>query len=308
MKILKPNFWVKKVNLISIILFPITILLTTALIIKRKLSIPKKFKIPIICVGNIFVGGTGKTPLSLEIAKKIKDKKKAVIIRKFYKNHNDEHKLINQYANLILKNSRVKAVEQAIKQGFEVAILDDGFQDYSLEKDLSILCFNSKQLIGNGLTLPSGPLRENLSSIRRAQLVVINGSKNEKFEKKLKNVSTNIKIFYSNYIPVNLNEIKNKKILAFAGIGNPENFFDILKTNDVQLEKSLTFPDHYEFQISELKEIFEYAEKNELQTLTTEKDYHRIKHLGFKNLEYLKVELKIDKENEFINEISKIYD
>ena len=306
MKILKPKFWQSnKISFFAIILFPFTFLFSFALLIKRKLSISNKFKIPIICVGNIFVGGTGKTPLSIEIAKSMRGKKKSVIIKKFYKNHIDEHNLIKHHSNLILGVNRKRAVEQAEELNYDLAILDDGFQDYSLKKDLNILCFNSNQLIGNGFTLPSGPLRENLNSVKRAEIIIINGDKNEKFERKLLKVSKNIKIFYTKYIPVDLDKLENKKILAFAGIGNPENFFDLLAKNGIEVEKNLTFPDHYNYQKSEIQKIIDYAKDKDLKALTTEKDYYRLKELGFSNVEYLKVKLKIEKEDEFFNEIFK---
>ena len=306
MKILKPKFWQSnKISFFAIILFPFTFLFSFSLFIKRKLSISNKFKIPIICVGNIFVGGTGKTPLSIEIAKSMRGKKKAVIVKKFYKNHIDEHNLIKHHSNLILGVNRKRAVEQAEELNYDLAILDDGFQDYSLKKDLNILCFNSNQLIGNGFTLPSGPLRENLNSVKRAEIIIINGDKNEKFERKLLKVSKNIKIFYTKYIPVDLDKLENKKILAFAGIGNPENFFDLLVKNGIEVEKNLTFPDHYNYKKSEIQKIIDYAEDKDLQALTTEKDYYRLKELGFSDVEYLKVKLKIEKENEFFNEILK---
>jgi len=306
MKISKPKFWENNnTNIISILLFPLSFLFSIVCFIKRKSSLQKKFKIPIICVGNIYIGGTGKTPLSIKIASKIKNNKKPVIIRKYYKSHKDEHELIKQKSNLILANNRVKAMQQAEKDNFDVVILDDGFQDYTLKKDLNILCFNSKQLIGNGFVLPSGPLRESLNSIKRAKIIVINGVKNKMFEQKLLNISSSIKIFYTNYFPSNLDKFRNKKIFAFAGIGNPENFFDTLKENDLNVKKTLAFPDHYEFKRSEIQDIFDYAKKNEYQVLTTEKDYYRINHLGFNDLEYFKVELKIKNEDEFFNQIFK---
>ena len=306
MKISKPKFWLdEKIGVISILLFPFSFLFLIIHTIKRKLSLEKKFKIPIICVGNIYVGGTGKTPLSIRIANKIKNNKKTVIIRKYYKNHKDEYELIKHNTNLLFSSNRVKAVQLAEKNNFDIAILDDGFQDYSLKKDLNIICFNSNQLIGNGLVLPSGPLRERLDSIKRAKIVIINGDKNKIFEQKLINISNNIKIFYTNYLPLDIDRFKNKKIFAFAGIGNPNNFFETLKKYNLNIKKTMSFPDHYEYKKFEIDDIFDYAKKNGLQTLTTEKDYYRIKHMGINNIEYSKVELQIYREDEFFDQILK---
>ena len=97
------------------------------------------------------------------------------------------------------------------------------------------------------MVIPSGPLRENINSLRRADIVIINGDKNESFEKIFMEVSRNLKIYYSKYIPSNINHFKNKKLVAFAGIGEPNLFFEILKKNNLDVKKTISFPDHYEF-------------------------------------------------------------
>lgn len=306
MKIFKPKFWLDdKVNILSILLFPFSAIYMIIHSIKKRLSLEKKLNIPVICVGNIYIGGTGKTPLSIKIVDLIKHNKQPVIIKKYYKKHADEHKLIRQHSNLIISSNRVQAVKQAQKNNFDVAILDDGFQDYSLKKDLNIICFSSKQLLGNGFVLPSGPLRETLDSIKRAKIIVINGDKNKIFEQKLLSVANNIKIFYSKYMPLNIDKVKNKNIFAFAGIGNPENFFDMLTKSGFNVKKTLSFPDHYKYKQSEIQSIIDEAKKNGFQTLTTEKDYYRIKHLNLHSLEYLKVDLKIENEDKFTDQILK---
>ena len=157
-----------------------------------------QFNIPVICIGNIYLGGTGKTPASIYIAQELSALgKKPVILRKFYKSHKDEHNLIKEnFKNLIINRNRVNGIIEAQKMNYDSVILDDGFQDFTVEKDLSILCFNQNQLVGNGLVLPSGPLRESLSSICSAQIILINGKKNEAFEKKILNINKNLRIFY----------------------------------------------------------------------------------------------------------------
>lgn len=260
-----------------------------------------------ICIGNIYLGGTGKTPLSILINNELeKLKKKSVIIKKFYKSHIDEHRLIKkETSSLILNKKRSDALLEAKKKGFKVAILDDGFQDYAIKKDLSILCFTSKQLIGNGLILPAGPLREGLNSIKKSKILIINGNKNRSFEKKIFNISKEIRVFYSKYEPSNISEFKNKNVLAFAGIGNPINFFDILNNNGFTVKKRISFPDHYKYNKEELKKIINESKKNKLEIITTEKDYLKIKNYGFKNIKYLKIKLKIYEKKNLIKEILK---
>jgi len=305
MKILKPKFWEKNNNLISLLLLPVSFFLQLLIIIKNKLTSEHSFKIPVICIGNIYLGGTGKTPLSVLIAKELrKHNKKPAIIKKYYSEHLDEHNLINNSLDcLFLNKQRSKAINIAEKEQYDVAILDDGFQDYSIKKNLNILCFNSNQLIGNGMTLPSGPLRESINAIKKTQIVLINGNKNELFEKKILSVSNKVKIFYSKYIPTNIEEFKNKKLFAFAGIGNPNNFFKLLTENNLSVHKKVSFPDHYEFSKSEIQKMIDESLKNNFQLITTEKDYFRIRNYGFKNIKFLKITLEILEKDKLINQI-----
>tara|TARA_B100001996_G_scaffold379821_1_gene366174 strand:- start:1728 stop:2657 length:930 start_codon:yes stop_codon:yes gene_type:complete len=305
MMILKPKFWNKKNSLISLLLIPISFLLQLLIAIKKKITVKNSFKIPIICIGNIYVGGTGKTPLSIMLAKElIKHKKKPAIIRKYYPEHFDEHNLINNTLDcLFVDKKRYKAIINAKEKKCDVAILDDGFQDFSIKKNLNILCFNSKQLIGNEMTLPSGPLREGMNAIKKTQIVIINGNKNELFEKKILNISKKVKIFYSKYLPINIEEFKGKKLFAFAGIGNPDNFFKLLSENNLNLEKKLAFPDHYKFSKLEIQKMLDDSLKNNLELITTEKDYFRIKDYGIKNIKYIKIKLEISGKDKFVNQI-----
>ena len=244
----KPKFWdYKKLSFLSYLLLPFTILIHVNNFFLNRSSIIKSDKIKSICIGNIYLGGTGKTPLSIEIVRILKTFNMApVLVKKFYKDQFDEIDLIKSKNIEIIKNSsRYVALKEAEERGFKSIVLDDGFQDLSIYKDLSILCFNEKQLIGNGFTIPAGPLREPLSALRRSKVILINGKKNEDFENKIKSINNKINIFYSKYIAQNSNKFLNDNILAFAGIGNPENFFDLLKENNINVEKQISFPDHY---------------------------------------------------------------
>ncbi len=301
MKILKPKFWQKKFSIYSILLWPISILYLMLFYLRKQITHTSSFTMPIICVGNIYVGGTGKTPLSMLIANELKNKKKPVIIKKFYKEHRDEHELIkSNKIPLILNNTRKSAIEKAQKDNFDFVILDDGFQDFSINKNINIICFNENQLIGNGMLLPSGPLREKISSLKRAQIIIINGNKNKEFEEKILYISNNLKIFYSKYIPSNISSFTNKKLLAFAGIGEPEFFFETLKKNNLDVKKTISFPDHYNYKEDEIREIYDYAKKNNYTVITTEKDFHRIKNYKIENIEFLKLKLEIQNKDKLI--------
>ena len=311
MKLFKPKFWDKKnLNMFSIVLLPLSFILQILISIKNKLVKTKKLNIPIICVGNIYLGGTGKTPLSIELSSILtKLGKKPAILKKNYKDHFDEINLIKKNLNnLILNQNRYEGAKTALENNYDVLILDDGLQDKSVFKNLNIVCFNSPQLCGNNLTIPAGPLREPLNKIKNYEIVVINSndeSELEFFKKEIKKLSPNISIYHSKYI-VDIQVIKklyNKKIYAFAGIGNPDNFFKLLTDNKLDLQKRVSYPDHYNFSRNELKEIISFAKKNDLELITTEKDFFRIKDLGFKEINFLPIFLKIEEKEKFIKEI-----
>ena len=304
MKINKPKFWSNKYNLLTIILLPISYLVIVFIFLKKKFEKEIKFNIPIICIGNIYIGGTGKTPTSIFLAKELNRLgKKTAIVRKFYKNHKDEHQLIkNSFKDLILTKKRTLGIIKA-KENFNTVILDDGFQEHKIVKDLNIICFNSNQFVGNEYIFPAGPLRESLTNLIKAHIVLINGIKNRNFEDKLLSFNKNLSFFYSKYKPQNLDQFKNKKLLAFAGIGNPENFFKLLNQYNLNIEKQLIFPDHYVFSINEVKKIIKEANDRKLEIITTEKDFYKIKEFGMNEIQFLKVSLEVEDKEKFLKKI-----
>ncbi len=310
MNLEKPNFWNRKNSFLSLILLPLSIFVIIFVYFKKKLTKVVDYKIPVICVGNLYLGGTGKTPLTISIGSELLKKgKKPVIIRKFYKNHYDEHQILKKYfQNNILIRSRTDGITEAIRKGFDTVILDDGLQDYKINKNFSIICFNHIQLIGNGRVIPAGPLRENLSAVKDADMILINGKKNDSFEKKIFSYNKEINIFYSKYNFVNFEDFKNKKLFAFAGIGNPQSFFELISNNGLNLEKKKVFPDHYKFEQSEIDKIVNVAKNNNYTIITTEKDYYRLSNDNKKNIEFAKIELEIENKEKFINKILSIYD
>ena len=305
MKVFKPKFWGKKNSLISYFLLPFAFLLQFLIKLKKSNSKKETFTIPVICIGNIYLGGTGKTPLAIEVVKILKKlNNKTAIIKKLYKNHIDEFKLIESKNIILFKDlSRSTAIKKAIAAKFECVVLDDGFQDISIHKDINIVCFNEKQLLGNGFTLPAGPLREPATSLKKCQIVVINGEKNHEFENIIKNISNTIDIYYAKYLPINIKKFQNQNLLAFAGIGNPNNFFDLLEMNNLKLSKKIIFPDHYNYSLRELNDIINFSKKNNLKIVTTEKDFYRIKHFELPQIQSLNVKLEILNVDKFQNNI-----
>ncbi len=316
MKILKPNFWnYKKVIFVPLylLLMPFAFILQIFDHMKSFLSKPHQEKgLKVICIGNIYLGGTGKTPLSIELGNLFKNKgKKSVIIKKNYKNQYDEMELVkSKNINLIVEDNRVLAIKKASKENYEIAILDDGFQDYSIQKDLNILCFGS-QWLGNGFTIPAGPLRQNLNAIKKSKIIVLN-SVNEKIihkiENKIKKIKNDIMIFHSYYEPdiKILKEVKEERVFAFAGIGNPDNFFKLLSRSGLEIYKKIPFPDHYMYSKKDLDKIILEAKNKKCKIITTEKDYFRCKKYGMKEIDYLPVNLIIKEKSKFVNEIEKL--
>jgi tetraacyldisaccharide 4'-kinase len=310
MRINKPKFWDQKISLFSLILFPLAILVKLIIGFKKRIVKSEKFNLPVICIGNIYLGGTGKTPTAILIANElVKIGKKPFIVRKYYADQEDEYDLIREhYKYLSVNLKRSEAILDAENKSCDSVILDDGFQDYKIQKDLNIICFNQNQLIGNGMVIPSGPLRESLAALEDAQIVIINGKKNLEFEQKILKYNKNLEIFYSNYYPINSGEFKKKRLLAIAGIANPKNFFDLLLEEGLDIEKKMSFPDHYQFSKSEISNIVKYAEERNLQIVMTEKDYFKIKKFNYNEIKYLRIILKIENCEKLIKLISDKYD
>ena len=298
MRLIKPKFWQTK-NFISYTLYPLSIITYLVNSIK-KFSIRKNFEIKTICIGNIFVGGTGKTSLAIEINQLLRKKFKIVFIKKNYENQLDEINLLNNKGKIISSNSRENALLTAINKKYQLAILDDGLQQKNINYDLKIACFNSECAIGNEYMLPAGPLRENLNEAKNYDLIFLNGEKkNNKFLSKLKSINKNLKIFEGKYKPLNLKNFDlKKKHLMFCGIGNPHEFERTLIKYKFNIGKKIIYPDHYKLTNIDLKRLIDKARKENLVLITTEKDFFRLGKAQRKNVKFLKIELEIkDKKN-----------
>jgi tetraacyldisaccharide 4'-kinase len=307
MKLKKPDFWdLKHSNIYSIILSPISILTN----ILSKISFKKKYhsnKILTICVGNIYLGGTGKTSLSIKIYDLLKRKGlKVCFIKKFYSNQEDERNLLSKKGFLISKKSRKESLLEAIDRKFKIAIFDDGLQDKTIEYDKKIVCFNNKSWIGNGKTIPSGPLRENVNSIKKYDYVFLNGNlENLKIIKKfIKKISSKLKINVGEYVPTNISKYKkNKKYIVFSGIGNHSTFISMLKKHNIKIKKDFEYPDHHAYSKNDIRQLINLSKKLNCELLTTEKDIERLKNKTNYKFQVVKIDLKIQNEKKFINQV-----
>ena len=297
MKSKKPKFWdYKKPHLYSYLLLPFSIILS---LFSKLRSKPKSTnpRIKTICIGNIYIGGTGKTSLVIKIREILKRENiRACVIKKFYSDQIDEQKLLNKSVKLFTSIKRVAALDEAISQGYEMAIFDDGLQDSTIKYDLEIVCFNNLNWIGNGFTLPSGPLRESVNNLRFYDNVFLNGNEENliNIKSQIKRINHKININQGKYIPLNIKDFnKEYNYLVFSGIGNHKTFVNMLKNNNLKIIDDLEYPDHYQYSKKDFYEITNKAKKYAAKIITTEKDYFRLDSFDKSEILFIKTTLEI---------------
>ena len=317
MRINKPKFWdYKRPNFFSFLLLPFTIIIKLNIFFQTIKKTLKKnnsnHKIKTICVGNIYVGGTGKTPSSIKI-NQILDQinLNSVFIKKNYPKTIDELKLLENYGKVISNSKRMDSLNIANKE-YDVAIFDDGLQDASINYDLKIVCFNINNFVGNGFLIPAGPLREKLNSIKKYDAIFLNGNSenSDEIKSKIKRYNKDISIFESSYSLLKGKNFDYKiNYLAFAGIGIPLNFYKSLIKDNINVVKFLEFPDHYIYTEDDIKNIKDIAKSLNAKIITTVKDFSRLensKNVFLKeNIQCIKMELKIKNESDLVNFIKK---
>ena len=309
MNLKKPKFWdYKKPNIYAYLFYPITFLFGVFNSLYSVFHRPKyeKTKIKTICVGNIYIGGTGKTSLSIKINEMLNQKKiKTCFIKKLYKAHIDEQKLLKSRGKLFLSSKRIDALYQAERENYKVAIFDDGLQDRSMNYDLKFICFNNINWIGNGMRLPSGPLRENINNLKNYEHVFLNGNLEnlEEIKKQIFNINSKINVHLGIYEPLNLNEFKkDDKYLVFSGIGNHKTFISMIKKCGLKILQDFEYPDHYKYTKKDLNWLINCASQLNCKIITTEKDYFRLEdNIGSEKIKYLKSELKILDEEKILS-------
>ena len=303
----KPKFWdFKKPNIYAYILIPISVILQLLKLFKNNFK--TKLKIKTICIGNIYVGGTGKTSLSIKINNLLTQKKiKSCFIKKFYRDQLDEQKLLRSNGKLFISQTRLEALKQAEREHYEVAILDDGLQDKSIYHNLSFICFNNINWIGNGLTIPAGPLREKLNVLKNYNHVFLNGNLEnlENIINKLKTINSNLIVHLGKYEPVNLDQFSVKdKYIVFSGIGNHDTFISMIKKSGLSVFKEIEFPDHYSYSEKDINDILVMAQKFNCKIITTEKDFLRINNPNTNEIKFIKTDLKIIDEKKLLKALS----
>jgi tetraacyldisaccharide 4'-kinase len=285
--------------------------------LKRKWRAP----IPIIIIGNLTAGGSGKTPLVIWLARllKYRNLKVGVVSRGYGGRSNsypilvtghsspektgDEPVMIAQRAcvPIAVSPKRQQAVEILLKRhkDLDLIISDDGLQHYALERDMEIIVVDGINRFGNGFLIPAGPMRTKLSYLKKADAIIINGGKAEKGE---------INMFMNSHDAINLYTNKStplhklNNIVAIAGICHPIRFFKHLHDHGIYPESELSFPDHYKYSSHELRLLLHSSQT----LLMTEKDAVKCRSFAQENWWYLPIEAKLYDYNYLLETIEKL--
>ena len=253
--------------------------------------------VPVICLGNLTLGGAGKTPAALAVARiLLAAHERPFFLSRGYggsikgpvrvnpgndraREVGDEPLMLARLAPTIVSRDRVKGATTARTFGAGVIVMDDGFQNPSLAKDLSILVVEGSRGIGNGRIFPAGPLRAPLGiQIRKAQAVVVIGPPQGASPVLAVAKRAVVPIFHARLEPDSstIAALGGRKVLAFAGIGNPEKFFATLTEAGIEIGEYAAFPDHHRYTAREARALLARAEAASLVLMTTEKDLVRL--------------------------------
>ena len=284
-----PKFWYQSnFSILAILLLPLSLIWITGTYLKKKFAKPIRSKIPVIAIGSAIIGGSGKTPSVIyvcEILEKI-GYKPHVISRGYggsanevikvspemsYSVVGDEAVMMSKYYPTWVSKNKYNAFSMAEKDGANILVLDDALQSYSIFKNLNIYVYDSIQSFGNKLIVPSGPLRESINSVlNRSQIVFLVNTDNcpeiskNKFQQNI-NYEISIKP-----------EMRDKRLIPFAGLGFNKKFFDQLYNEGLDITLTKEFPDHHQYSQDDMYTLLDEANKNDSFLVTTEKDHLRI--------------------------------
>ena len=289
-----PKFWTER-NLISSALLPLSALWMLASHIRTAFARPETAELPVICVGNTSIGGTGKTPVTALLCRIAKEQGyRPCILMRGYKGREtgpvfadpsvhtstdigDEAVMLALTNDVCVSADRIRGARFIAAQGkFDVIIMDDGMQNPWLTKDMIISVFDGQTGLGNQRILPAGPLREPVSSgLKRADAVILNGQD-----------ETGLKELFSKDLPVFEGQLhpdqkiaktlKGKRLIGFAGIGRPQRFFTTLKQTGAELVRELSFADHHSYSEADLSRLHQEALHAGAELVTTHKDWVRL--------------------------------
>jgi tetraacyldisaccharide 4'-kinase len=296
----EPAFWYRPPSLISLLLTPLGALY--GMVAARRLQREGlDAGIPVFCVGNYHVGGAGKTPAVLALTKLLRDHGEIpVVLSRGYggslrgpvkvdpERHDaadvgDEPLMLARTVPVIVARDRVDGVALAKSQGASVILMDDGFQNPAIAKDASVIVIDSDRGLGNGRVLPAGPLRAPLPpQLDRTDALIVIGEGTA-----AKSVAAAIaaqeKLVLSAHLradDASVAALRGKRVLAFAGIGDPGRFFGMLRASGIEIDRERAFADHHSLSQTEIDTLIADANRDALTLVTTEKDLARLREAG----------------------------
>lgn len=300
-----PPFWYETPGFRTAILSPISWIygkIASDRMIKAK---RRKVDVPVICIGNFTVGGTGKTPTAIALAKSASEMglKPGILTRGYggtatsptlvdvthhsAKYVGDEPMLLAKTAPTMVSQDRYAGALALIEQGVDIILMDDGFQSAHLWFDYSVLVVDAVRGLGNGKVIPAGPVRAPLKDqmiYAHALCVIGNGNTADDL---IRIAARSAKPVYNAVLrPNSASEFANKECLAFAGIGDPQKFFTSLEKTGAKLQLTKAFPDHHYYSDDEIEELMSLAKQSELELVTTRKDYVRLQSGHGKSKEF----------------------
>ncbi|HEU5048130.1 MAG TPA: tetraacyldisaccharide 4'-kinase [Rickettsiales bacterium] len=287
-----PIFWKDK-TLLSGLLLPVAAIYSCAVQARLARTPPKTLDARVICVGNLVAGGAGKTPVALAIGRIFKELgKNAHYLSRGYKGTHsgvtrvdpakhsalevgDEPLLLAEVLPTWVAKDRASGAAAAVAAGAEIIIMDDGFQNPSLHKDVSLLVIDGHYGLGNERVIPAGPLRENIEqAMGRVSAVIMIG---EDKHNVLKYVLPGTPVLHAKVQPTAAaNTLKDKAVVAFCGLAAPRKFYRTLQEIGCSIRKYVAYPDHYVFKSEDLRFLREKAAEQEATLVTTQKDYVRL--------------------------------
>jgi tetraacyldisaccharide 4'-kinase len=289
----EPGFWWRKAGLASGLLTPAAA--AYGAVAARRMARPgARVKLPVLCVGNFTLGGTGKTPAALWLAKMLQDAgERPFCLSRGYGGSlsgpklvdahgdvaaqvGDETLLLARVAPTVVARDRPAGAQAAIAAGASVVVMDDGLQNSSLVKDFTIAVVDGRRGLGNGRVFPAGPLRAPLAaqlSSSDALLVIGDGEAGRDI-----GATAALPLFHGRLVAdaAAAAALKARRVLAFAGIGDPDKFFATAEAAGIAVARRQAFPDHHCFSAEEAAELIMRAEHDGLALLTTAKDRARM--------------------------------
>src|SRR5438067_1609629 len=302
-----PDFWHEPPGLAASVLAPASAAWELAARLRRAVTRPYRAPVPVLCVGNLVAGGSGKTPVVLSLARLFAERGVAVhVVTRGYgggqagplqvdpMRHDavavgDEALLLAAAAPCWVAKDRAAGTAAAAGAGAATILLDDGFQNPSIEKDLSFVVVDAEYGFGNGRIMPAGPLREPVAAgLARAGAIVLIGD--APVPPALSNA--HCPVLRAGFEPLNGGRIRGAPLVAFAGIARPEKFFATLRRVGAQLAATEAFPDHHPYRSVEITRLREAAARANARLVTTAKDWVRLPFDLRGRIEVFEVEIR----------------